>query len=78
MSANIQSEKRNETNLQKWLNDGNIDLSTYPFNCRTVRCCYSFFVHNREGDDKMSVENEKMQKILSYSQGIREKRAVIR
>ena len=26
-----------------------------------VRCSDSFFVHNREGDDKMSVENEKMQ-----------------
>ena len=26
-----------------------------------VRCCYSFFVHNREGDDKMRMENEKMQ-----------------
>ena len=27
----------------------------------SVRCSESFFVHNREGDDKMSVENEKMQ-----------------
>jgi hypothetical protein len=30
MSANIQSEKRNETILLKWLNDGNIE-STYTF-----------------------------------------------
>ena len=27
----------------------------------SVRCSESFFVHNREGDDKMSVDNEKMQ-----------------
>jgi hypothetical protein len=53
--------KRNQTKLQKWLNDENIEL-TYPFICRTLLlqflCCD---VHNREGDDKMSVENEKMQ-----------------
>jgi hypothetical protein len=30
MSAKIQNEKRNETNLLKWLDDGNIE-STYPF-----------------------------------------------
>ena len=58
MSAKIQNEKRNETNLLKWLNYGNIS-STYPF-LFAVRCS-SLFVHNREGDDKMSVENENMQ-----------------
>jgi hypothetical protein len=31
-----------------------------------VRCSDSFFVHNREGDDKMSVENEKMQTDVRY------------
>jgi hypothetical protein len=35
MSAKIQNEKRNETNLLKWLNNGNIS-STYPFICRTL------------------------------------------
>ena len=60
MSAKILSEKRNETNLLKWLNDGNIS-STYPFILRTLLLQILCDVHTREGDDKMSVENEKMQ-----------------
>ena len=40
MSAKIQSEKRNETNLLKWLNNGNIS-STYPFICRTFAAAVS-------------------------------------
>ena len=68
--------KRTQTNLLKCLNDGTIE-STYRFIFRTLQWQF-LCAHNREGDNKMSVENEKMQKILSYSQGIREKRAVIR
>ena len=38
----------------------------------SVRCCCSLFVHNREGDDKMSVENEKMQiTVVTNEQQIR-------
>ncbi len=36
-----------------------------------VRCSDSFFVHNREGDDKMSVENKKMQTDVTNEQQIR-------
>jgi hypothetical protein len=48
MSAKIQNEKRNETNLLKWLNDGNIS-STYPFIFRTLLLQFLCGVHNREG-----------------------------
>ena len=71
MSAKIQNEKRNETNLLKWLNYGNIS-STYPF-LFAVRCS-SLFVHNREGDVKMSVENKKMQTDVANEQQIQRRK----
>jgi hypothetical protein len=64
MSAKIQIEKRNQTNLLKWLNDGKVIESTYLFIFRTLLLQFLCDVHNREGENKMSVENEKMQEKL--------------
>ncbi len=58
MSAKIQNEKRNETNLLKWLNNGNIS-STYLFIFRTLLLQFLYDVHNREGDDKMTCKTKR-------------------